>query len=62
MHSRNLSILLFSLLLWSCSTQPTYDLVIRNGMIYDGSGANPVSGDIAINNNKIAAVGQVDGK
>lgn len=49
------------ILLMSCSShQPgnhTYDIVLRNGMIYDGSGATPIQGDVAINGDKIVAVG-----
>src|SRR5687768_13880598 len=36
---------------------PTYDVVIRNGTIYDGSGAAPYVGDLLINGDKIVAVG-----
>jgi N-acyl-D-amino-acid deacylase len=36
-----------------------YDLVIRNGTIYDGSGGPPTHGDVAINGKKIARVGDV---
>jgi N-acyl-D-amino-acid deacylase len=35
----------------------TYDVVIRNGRIYDGSGGPPVLGDVAIRGDKVAAVG-----
>jgi N-acyl-D-amino-acid deacylase len=38
-----------------------YDVVIRNGMIYDGSGSAPYKGDIAFQGNKIAAVGNRKG-
>jgi N-acyl-D-amino-acid deacylase len=34
-----------------------YDVLIRNGRIYDGSGKSPYEGDIGINGDKIAAVG-----
>ena len=34
-----------------------YDLIIRNGLIVDGSGKPPVKGDVAINGDRIAAVG-----
>ncbi|MBI3406311.1 MAG: amidohydrolase family protein [Acidobacteria bacterium] len=37
----------------------TYDVIIRNGTLYDGSGKPPVIGDIAINGKKIAAVGKL---
>src|SRR5437667_10323737 len=36
-----------------------YDLLIRNGTIYDGSGRAPVVGDVAINADRIAAVGKL---
>src|SRR5215469_10177901 len=38
-----------------------FDLVIRHASIYDGSGAPSVQGDVAINGDKIAAVGAVEG-
>lgn len=38
-----------------------HDLVIRNGTIIDGTGAPPVSGDIAIDGDTISAVGSVSG-
>jgi len=36
-----------------------FDLIIRNGVIYDGSGQEPVTGDIAIQGDKIAAIGHL---
>jgi N-acyl-D-amino-acid deacylase len=39
----------------------TYDIVIRGGSIVDGSGAEPVKGDVAIQDGLIAAVGTIDG-
>ena len=36
-----------------------YDLIIRNGTIYDGSGGRPYNGDVAINGDAIAAVGKL---
>lgn len=38
-----------------------YDLIIRNGLLVDGTGSTPQTGDLAITNGKIAAVGQVSG-
>ena len=35
---------------------PTYDLIIRNGAIYDGSGSPPLSGDVALSGDRIANV------
>src|ERR1700730_17691677 len=47
----------------ACATtsRPTYDIVIRNGTIYDGSGGDGLRGDVAINGDRIAAVGHVAG-
>ncbi|MDZ7268137.1 MAG: D-aminoacylase [candidate division KSB1 bacterium] len=50
---------IFLLMLVACAPQPQYDLIIRNGMIYDGSGATPLAGDVAINADTIAAIGQL---
>src|SRR5258706_7113542 len=36
-----------------------YDVLIRNGTIYDGSGKKPYHGDLAISGGKIAALGQL---
>ena len=45
-----------------CATAPVparYDTVIRNGWIYDGSGSAPRRGDVAIQGDTIAAVGDI---
>ena len=41
---------------------PAYDLIIRGGTIYDGSGKPPVVGDVAIKDDRIVAVGEVEGQ
>ena len=41
------------------SMSATYDVVIRNGSIYDGSGGKPFAGDVAVNGDTIAAVGKL---
>lgn len=41
--------------------QQEYDCIIRNGAIYDGSGSQPFVGDIAIQNDTIAAIGNLTG-
>ena len=38
-----------------------YDVIIRNGLIYDGSGEAPFSGDVAIRGDKIVAIGNLAG-
>jgi N-acyl-D-aspartate/D-glutamate deacylase len=39
-----------------------HDLVIRNGRVVDGTGAEPVEAAVAIDGDRITAVGDVDGK
>jgi N-acyl-D-amino-acid deacylase len=45
----------FSALGWAAP--PPHDVLIRNGMIYDGSGAMPYLGDVAIDADRISYVG-----
>ncbi|ABF53180.1 N-acyl-D-amino-acid deacylase family protein [Sphingopyxis alaskensis] len=40
---------------------PAYDVIIRGGTIYDGSGKAPIVGDVAIKGDRIVAVGTVGG-
>ena len=44
------------------AADPAYDVVIRGGTIYDGSGKAPVVGDVAIKGDRIVAIGKVTGK
>ena len=49
-----------SLALWAaCATPQEYDIVIRNGTLYDGSGSAPFQGDLAIQGDTIAAIGSL---
>ena len=47
----------------ACATAPRadYDVVIRNGTIYDGRGSAPFAGDVALRGDRIAALGVVSG-
>lgn len=49
-----------ALLLASCATVTPppehYDLIVRNGTIYDGSGSAPFTGDVAVRGDRIVAV------
>ncbi len=49
------------ILLISCAQSPKqqFDLIIRNGMIYDGSGNKPYEGDVAIHADTLAAIGDL---
>ena len=58
------ALLLCSSILLSASVaaqSPAYDLIIRGGTLYDGSGQPPVVGDVAIKDDRIVAVGKVAG-
>jgi N-acyl-D-amino-acid deacylase len=48
---------LAAMLLGSCSTSPEFDVVLRGGAIYDGSGGSPFVADLAIAGDRIAAIG-----
>ena len=37
-----------------------YDLIIKNGTVYDGTGKKPFFADVAIKGNKIAAIGELE--
>lgn len=56
---------LTSLILFAIACEPTkpdYDLIIRNGIIYDGFGNVPFAGDVAIQADTIAALGDLKNK
>ncbi|CAN5643126.1 D-aminoacylase [soil metagenome] len=36
-----------------------YDLVLRNGLLFDGLGSEPMTGDVAIRGERIAAIGRL---
>ncbi len=51
---------LFFCILTGCSKPVTYDVLIKNGTIVDGSGSKPFVGDIGINSDTIAAIGRLE--
>lgn len=57
-----LGYLLTSSLALAQAVKPTgshYDVLIRNGLIYDGSGKPPVRGDVGIRGDRVVAVGNL---
>jgi len=50
----------FTAILLGCnSSKQEYDTIIRNGMIYDGNGGEPYKGDIGVNADTIAFIGDL---
>ena len=52
-------LLLLVLAVAACGPSPQYDLIIRNGTIYDGSGSTGFVGDVAIDGDAIAGIGDL---
>ncbi len=50
---------LLALLLLGCAAPPRHDLVIRGGWIYDGLGGEPFVGDLAVDGDRIARLGDL---
>jgi N-acyl-D-amino-acid deacylase len=44
----------------AATPQPVYEIVIRHGLVIDGTGARAVEADVAIQDGRIAAIGQLD--
>lgn len=59
MPLKSLSFLIGIFLTMACETPPPYDVLIRGGTIVDGSGAPSYVGDLAINADTIAAIGNL---
>ncbi|MEM9329244.1 MAG: D-aminoacylase [Bacteroidota bacterium] len=55
---RNLLLLTAFVGFISCETK-TYDLIIRDGQVYDGLGNEPIIADVAINGDKIVKIGNL---
>ncbi len=53
------TIVIALLVLSACSSGPRYDVIIRNGTVFDGSGSRGATADVAIEGQKIAAVGDL---
>ncbi|MDH5261969.1 MAG: D-aminoacylase, partial [Gammaproteobacteria bacterium] len=45
--------------LGACTPPPSYDLILRGGTVYDGSGKAPYVGDVAIDGDTIVALGDI---
>jgi len=49
------------LLTSACGTKPEHDVIIRGGSLYDGSGGPALVTDLAIDGDRITAIGDLDG-
>ena len=56
---KQLFLLFLISILWACEKQDTYDILIKNGQIFDGSGNASYKGDIGIKSDTIAAIGNL---
>jgi len=57
-----LPLIVMSAVLAACQTRPRapeYDVIVRNGMVYDGSGGQPVKADVGVRGQRIAAIGDL---
>lgn len=45
----------------ACSQAPEYDVILRGGSVYDGSGSTAIKADVAIAGDSIAAIGDLAG-
>ena len=60
MRKNLLSVIIITSLI-ACSVKK-YDIIIRNGMVYDGNGGKPFKADIGIKNDTIAFIGDLSGE
>lgn len=61
-HTRLLLGLLTLFFISSCEEKTKYDIIIKNGLVYDGSGGEPQKADVAISVDTIAFIGDLSGQ
>ena len=59
MRQRKIQAILSFLMLCGCARGPHYDVIIRHGTVYDGTGAAGVVQDVAVQGDRIAARGDL---
>jgi N-acyl-D-amino-acid deacylase len=60
-HLPWLACALLALCLQGCERAGDYDVIIRGGTIYDGTGNAPFTGDVGITDDRIAVIGDLSG-
>ncbi|MBN9380591.1 MAG: D-aminoacylase [Chitinophagaceae bacterium] len=58
---RKYSWLHICIFLYACHNTPSYDIIIRHGTVYDGTGHSPLQKDLGINGDTIAFIGDLSG-
>ena len=58
-RSRLLCLVLLAVLAGGVQAAERVDLIIRNGVIYDGTGKDPVRGDVAVKAGRVVASGKL---
>ena len=53
------NLLVLFVVLVACQPQTSYDIIIKNGLVYDGTNSEPIRVDIAINADTIAKIGKL---
>jgi N-acyl-D-amino-acid deacylase len=61
MVAKRHSLVLAAVFSAACESPPVYDVVIRGGTVFDGSGRPGREGDVAIQGDRIAAIGRLEG-
>lgn len=46
--------------LWSQTEQDNFDVLIKGGTVYDGTGGDPIQTDVGIKGDRIVAIGKLD--
>jgi N-acyl-D-amino-acid deacylase len=57
--SRSAFLFITCVILYGCEAPASYDLILRGGTIYDGSGGQPFTGDVAFEGDTIVALGDI---
>jgi N-acyl-D-amino-acid deacylase len=60
LHVLTATLLMVPLSLGCGPAAPEYDVVIRNGLVYDGLGSPPIQASVAISGDRVAAVGPLE--
>jgi N-acyl-D-amino-acid deacylase len=59
-----IDLIVYALIVAGCQTMPSndtdrFDLIVRHGTVYDGSGASPRGADVGVRGDRIAAIGDL---